>query len=144
MLTAIQTTGKRMVDKRDVIFPRRKLITGFCTLKDGESVIEGGKADEKGNVDAGYPTFAELTTFYGGIVDYPTVKEGINKGKILDQDCLVKHAVAGWNQTESNSAFGRSPAQAEAQGESGFMRLAKSKGWSAEQIDTARALMEDI
>ena len=142
MLTVIQTIGKRKVDNKDVMFPRQKIITGFCTLKNEDKVIQGGKADEKGNVEAGYPTFAELVPFYGGQTEYPAVKDGANKGKILDSDCLVKHAVAGWNQNESNSAFGRSPAQAEAQADSAFDKLAKSKGWSVEKKAEMRELLE--
>lgn len=134
MLTVIETLGKRKVDGKDVTFPRLKILTGKNAagtnlLGDGDRVIQGAKPNEKGElIDAGYPTFAELSAYYKGAVEYQKTNAGILDDSI---ECLVKAAVAGWNQTESNAAFGRSPAQAEAQFDSAFEKMAKAGGWDA-------------
>jgi len=121
MLTVIETLGKRKVEGKDVTFPRQKIVTGFTTLKEGDKLISGGnKPNEKGELEAGYPSLAELTSFYKGQVEYPK-----REGKTEDEDCLVKSVVAGWNQTESNNAFARSPAQAQAQFSSAAGKMAK-------------------
>lgn len=138
MLTVINTTGKRKVDNKDVTFPRQKIVTGTYEMKQGETVERGGKPNEKGVLEAGFPTFAELSEFYQGAVEFQK-----KDGKIVESSpCLVKDAIAGWNQTESNSAFGRSPAQAEAQAESAFEKLAKSKGWTGAKKEEMRALLD--
>lgn len=130
MLTIIETRGKRKVDGKDVTFPRQKIVTGFTTLSEGDKVISGGgKPNEKGEFDAGFPTLADLTQLWKGQVEYPK-----REGKIADEDCLVKASLAGWNQNESNNAFARSPAQAIAQQNSAIEKLAKTMGMSVEQI----------
>lgn len=131
MLTVIETKGKRKVDKRDVTFPRQKIVTGFSTLSDGDKIVSGGsKPNEKGEFEAGFPTLAELTSFYKGQVEYP--KD--STGKVQDSDCLLKAVVAGWNQTESNNAFARSPAQAIASFGSAAEKMAKLTGLSVLEV----------
>lgn len=141
MLTVINSFGKRKIgtakDSPTVTFNRKKIVFGNYKLKtpedknvkgeslvpENETVAMGAELSTEKELSAGYPTLPELVQFYGGQVDI------LGKdGKEVESQSIVKDIVAGWNQTESNAAFGRSPAQAEATQDSAIAKLLKSMG----------------